>query len=236
MQRQNTCGSWLKAGGMVSVIFMILAISSVAQAIPVTFQFAGTIGSVNSNLTPPIVPTTSISGTYTFESTAPNLLGSSPLVAQYALSSFSLDVLGRHYTMTPSAGLRVIHVQPGVPIVGGTTNDLYRVLLNRAFPNPAVIGPSINGVAPESFQISISGQNLFTSSALPLVPPSLSSLPPSQRTFCMTFSGISSFKGELTSLTMVGVPEPGTLLLLGWSLLKMAGLSACRRMRKPMIG
>lgn len=120
MQTKNARAHWLKASGVVSVIFMSLAISGVAQAIPITFQFAGTIGSVNANLTPPIVPTTPISGTYTFESTAPNLLGSSPLVAQYALSSFSLDVLGRHYTMNPSAGLRVIHVQPGVPIVGGS--------------------------------------------------------------------------------------------------------------------
>lgn len=114
--------------------------------------------------------------------------------------------------------------------------DLYRVLLNREFPNPAVLGPSINGVAPESFQLTISGQNLFTSNALPLVPPSLSSLPPSQRTFGMAFSGISSFNGELTSLTVVGVPEPETLLLLVTSLFGMLGLGACRCVRKPMIG
>lgn len=120
---------WLKVAGGALVMFMGMAISTVAHASLVTFQFAGTICCASSSLSPPIVPNTSISGSYTFERTAPNLLGNSPLVGRYALSGFSLDVLGRHYDMNGSTGLRVIHVEPGVPIAGGTTDDLYRVLL-----------------------------------------------------------------------------------------------------------
>ena len=50
MQSQNARVHWLKAVGVASVIVMSLVISSVAQALPVTFQFQGIINGVTSQL------------------------------------------------------------------------------------------------------------------------------------------------------------------------------------------
>ncbi len=233
MQNKNARVHWMKAVGVASVIFMSLAINGVAQASSVTFQFAGTVSaSVNPILNPPILPNAFISGTYTFDSEAPDLLGGSPIIARYALSDFSLNMLGGHYTMNPSSGIQVIHVQPGVPIAAGTTDDRYSVLLLvNNFPDPAVLGPSINNLAPQGFQLNIFGQDLFTSTALPLVPPSLGNIDPTRRTFNMTFQA-GGFTGELTSLTLAPVPLPGVLLLFGSGLLGLAGLGIRRRQRR----
>lgn len=215
---------------VLSCAALCLSVSSVAQAALITFSFEGTVVGASSSLNPPISPNTPIKGFYKFESTTPDLLPGNLVVGRYALSGFSVSLLGtvgKTYTMGP-AGERTIEIV-------NSFSDAYRVSLARVeLDQPqAIVGPSINDFAPRAFQFSIAGNDdLFTNDSLLLAPPSLGSAP-----FTMTFyrNGVGGLEavqasGGLTSLTLAPVPLPGALLLFGSGLLGLMGISVGRRM------
>jgi hypothetical protein len=115
----------------------------------VTFNFQGSVQGASLQLNPPIIPNTVISGSYTFESITPDLLPGLPSQGNYALSAFSVSLLGNTYSMGP-VGERII-------ITNSSTTDTYRVSLARVeLDEPqAIVGPSINGWAPRAFSLSI---------------------------------------------------------------------------------
>lgn len=177
MRMKNRRASYRMGIGL-SCLALCLSFSGLAQAIPVTFSFQGSIQGASSQLNPPIVPNTVISGAYTFESTAPDLLPGNLAVGTYALSAFSVSLLGNAYSMGP-VGERII------TITNSSTTDTYRVGLARVeLDQPqAIVGPSINGWAPRAFSLSITENGLFNNDSLPLAPPSLGPSP----LFTMTF-------------------------------------------------
>lgn len=135
-----------------------------AQALPITFSFEGTVVGASSFLNLPISPNTPIKGSYTFESITPDLLPGNLIIGRYALSGFSVSLLGtvgKNYTMG-SVGDRIIE------ITNLSSSDAYRVNLARGeLDQPqALVGDSINSFAPRRFEFTISGTDLFTDDSL----------------------------------------------------------------------
>lgn len=213
---------WMAVGSLC--VALCLSVNGVAQASLITFSFEGTVAGASSFLNPPISPSTPIKGSYTFESTTPDLLPGNSVVGRYALSAFSVSLLGtvgKTYTMGP-VGDRIIE------ITNLSSSDAYRVNLARVeLDQPqALVGDSINGFAPRTFEFTITGNDLFTNDSLPLAPPSLGLSPAFRMVF---FSGGDAVltNGSLTSLT--AVPLPGALLLYGSGLLGLLGIRMVRR-------
>lgn len=176
---------WLSIGG--SCLALCLSMSGMAQAALISFSFEGMVVGASSSLNPPISANTPIRGSYTFESTTSDLLPRNSVVGRYALSDFSVSLLGavgKTYTMG-TIGDRIIEVTNG----SSGSSDLYRVNLTRVeLDQPqALVGDPINSFAPRAFQFTISGTDLFTNDSLPLTPPSLGSV---LNPFTMTFLGM----------------------------------------------
>jgi hypothetical protein len=189
----------------------IVTSSLAATASPITFAFIGTVTQVS--LDDPDVfagmvdAGTAFSGSYTFESTAPDLIPG-PTDGSYASPhTLSVDFVGDPLGAFAVTGFSV-NTRNGGP-------DQYGVF-------------GSDGAVEIQFLLE-SNSNPLTSDALLLAPPVLSAFP--QRLFTFRFaSGLPEVLGDLTSLTCVDgcavVPEPGTLSL---ALLGLAAYCSRRR-------
>lgn len=204
--------------GIVSICVMCISLSGVAQAALVTFNFEGKVGA-------PVHPALLLnhvisvgdpfSGSYTFETTTPDLRNLESNVGQYAYENLSINLLGKTYSMdTSTASVRVINVVNNADPL----NDGYAVLFAGS-----------SGV----FTLQLAQSGMFSNDALPLTPPSLGNLVVGGVTMG-GFGPLGPFtvQGPLTSLTVSPVPLPGAALLFGTSLIGLVGLGYRRRMGK----
>jgi hypothetical protein len=226
---------WMAVGALC--VALCLAVSGLAQASLITFNFEGVVGFTPQSASLGIASGTPIRGFYTFESTTPDLVpgtGPNASVGRYVFNALTIQFLGNTYT-TGAVATKFINVTNSVTI------DSYSVDHIAVGSTPSLSGPPVNGLAPFAFQFNISGtggNNLFDSDALPLEPPSLASPFGLSRPFSFAFVGginngvcgssLCRANGEITSLT--AVPLPGALLLFGSGLLGLMGISVGRRM------
>jgi len=192
--------------------FLIVALFSSTgelKAGPITFDFTGTITSVPNNLPPSLASIrvgTSFSGSYTFDSGAPDLTPGEPQLGIYGFSSpfqYTLNIGGKTFT----SRLFIIEVHNNAP-----------------FDQYSVGSLDVQDIAPEEFHfISIQiylnppTPTAFSTKALPLIPPNLADF--SLRRI-LSFAGlpltstdyeqIFFVEGSIDSLTVSPIPVPTT--------------------------
>lgn len=182
---------------------------SPANAAPVTFYFQGSIASVDPGLTTNIDTTKTLRGSYTFESTTPDLLPSNSTFGRYAITSLSYSLGGLTFSATSAPGSsNVITISNQID----PNFDRYDVAIGATLS-----GPNVNGHTNDQFYFQFEKVGLFSADTLPSAPPSISST--SQNMWYARFTpGGQLVRGQITSLTLTPVPLPGAGMLFATGL------------------
>lgn len=200
-------------------------VAATAQAAPITYTFGGTLGQVNESLRPSLAVGDAFTGSFSIESTAPDVG-----IQQHGvyIAGYSMNVTVRGYSYSSSVGnVEVIH--------DGTSWDQFLVI-NVAGLNGGVgpvTGPALGGLQPKSFNVLLwsSDSHVLNSTALP-TSLSLPSFDIAHH-FAMIFDGDNAvIAGTLTSLTQITaapVPEASTSAMLA---LGLGALAVVRRRQR----
>jgi len=210
MVRHRWCKQ-IVAGGVIA----ILAASAIwlpneAQAVPVTFEFSGTVTSLlGSSVGGPVALNDTFTGSYTFESTTVgtgSCAGTGNCQYNDAISSLNFTV-GSYTNTGVTSGTNYIFVNND-----DSGYDLYQVIQGFS-------GPSINGAQAQTFNLTLfdSLMTMLSGTSLPTTPPTF----PGSHEFIITFynglggpgDNVGQIYGNLTSLAPV--PVPSTVWLFG---------------------
>jgi hypothetical protein len=167
----------------------------------VTFNFTAVINRVDIGGTPFAIGQ-SVSGSYSFDSTASDQ-DPSPVVGLYRnVTRIELTVPAANYSATATAGaspgfIEVLNDEDGV-------RDRYVVSMTR--PDQIISRPEVAGISLDRLALILRDRITFalSSDALPLVPPVLSAFA-SGREVDLDLPGVPAIAAELTSLTIASV-------------------------------
>jgi len=195
----------------LSICWAAVLVAPVAtMAASITFNFTGVVTAVDSLLASEFSVSESVVGSYTFESTTPDS-DPDPTQGIYdnAVTAFTAT-FGGDYTVTQGSD-NDISVLDGLP-----GNDAYSVFL----ANPTA--PTVAGLNVVALFLGLidTDSTVFTSDALPLLPPSFSEFEDfTSGTIFLDDPNNRSVNFQLTSLTII--PEPSTFVLATLGLLGM---------------
>ena len=214
---------------LVTIILFLgfLAAPAVALADPITFLFTGNVTSVAGVLSGTFNTTQTLSGSYTFDSTLADQLPADPILGMYGPLT-AMDVTIGSYPAKHSLGGAGVDDANDSVGADGVKADSYHFF-------GMMSGPSVADLPVQFFRADLQDNTAraFSSDALPLIPPNLSSFLGRNEWFLEFGDGVTVFAavgGRITSLEPV--PEPGTLLLLGSGLLGVAGYGRKKLFRK----
>ena len=203
MDRRTT--RFLYLGILVSsVLWGGLAVNP-ATAAPITYTFAGTVTGFASELSSQFTSTQTMSGQMTVSDSG-----------SYPIQSLTVSIGGYQATGIGSGNITIQN-----------NNTLLNppLIVDRFYALKQVSGAPVNtSYSPSYFSIDLRGpQSLFTSTALPVTVPSISSFTVKNE-WRLVFSGGKVVIGQMSQLT--AVPLPAAVGLFGAGLVALVGLGA----------
>jgi hypothetical protein len=210
--------------------------TDMATAALITIHFEGTVKHIDPELSSEFSLSDKLVGSYSYHSDTSDRIPEESGRGHYDLNHLSYTVGGFAYTHRGSVqGPPNLSISNDVEFSPSVFTDIYRISGSEGGVSH---GPSVGPYFAEFFEWEGRGEDLFSNDSLPLTPPSLRSLLPTQGTWSLYFRNPNDLfsspfmYGEFTSLTLAPVPVPGALLLFGSGVLGLAAFKRLRRTRQ----
>jgi hypothetical protein len=213
----------------VGTLLSAFVLASVAHASDITFGFSGTTTTVDPLLNGIANPGDPISGIYTFDPNVPDTQPLDPTFGDYSSATpYSVSVGSFNEQASPV----IFNIFDNL-VLGQLYRTQYRTVLGQPETDRFVNGLEYVGFSLDLWTDSTVPLSIFTSDALPIVPPSISAFANEQLTFYFLDSngGVHYIIGDLTSL--IDIPEPSAQFPLGVVLPVLLALAARSRRTAP---